>query len=226
MSRSARSATTAQDILAAALRARRATHRPRHYHRRPHRDDFDMQLVSSPPSPTPSGQAPRADPRLQIADLQAARELTGEAPLLLPTTSTSSTRTFAQLFAPWCDGGPGLLPTLRRTSSTRGGRRLPLQIEVRAAGSRPCRSRPLAPFRPDSPISRVALIPANYRRRGWKQDPSGYLRTRFTPEFARIMPARQPEISCRKRQDAMPLTSTTRLHFGARWSRGRAQRPG
>jgi len=93
----------AQEVLAEALRDTR-----RHDLARgtttmgPHRDDFDMQLGDQPASSFASqGQARALILAFKIAELQAARELTGEAPLLLldDVSSELDPERSAQLFA-------------------------------------------------------------------------------------------------------------------------------
>lgn len=97
------SGRTAQDVLGEALRERR-----RHDIVRgtttvgPHRDDFDMQLGEQSASTYASqGQARALILAFKIAELQAARELTGEAPLLLldDVSSELDPERSAQLFA-------------------------------------------------------------------------------------------------------------------------------
>lgn len=94
---------TAQEVLAGELRERR-----RHDIMRgtttvgPHRDDFDMQLGDQSASTYASqGQARALILAFKIAELQAARELTGEAPLLLldDVSSELDPERSAQLFA-------------------------------------------------------------------------------------------------------------------------------
>ena len=68
----------------------------------PHRDDFDMQLAGKTASTFASqGQARALILAFKIAELQAARELTGEAPLLLldDVSSELDPGRSAQLFA-------------------------------------------------------------------------------------------------------------------------------
>lgn len=94
---------SAQEVLAGELRERR-----RHDIMRgtttvgPHRDDFDMQLGDQSASTYASqGQARALILAFKIAELQAARELTGEAPLLLldDVSSELDPERSAQLFA-------------------------------------------------------------------------------------------------------------------------------
>ncbi len=93
----------AQDVLTEALQDQR-----RHDIMRgtttvgPHRDDFDMQLGGQSASTYASqGQARALILAFKIAELQAARELTGEAPLLLldDVSSELDPERSAQLFA-------------------------------------------------------------------------------------------------------------------------------
>lgn len=92
----------AQEVLSAALRAQR-----QHDVLRgtttvgPHRDDFDMQLGGESASTYASqGQARALILAFKIAELQAARELTGQAPLLLldDVSSELDPERSAQLF--------------------------------------------------------------------------------------------------------------------------------
>ena len=93
----------AQDVLAQALRERRRNDIARGTTTvGPHRDDFDMQLGEQSASTYASqGQARALILAFKIAELQAARALTGEAPLLLldDVSSELDPERSAQLFA-------------------------------------------------------------------------------------------------------------------------------
>lgn len=93
----------AQDVLAEALRERRGHDIARGTTTvGPHRDDFDMQLATQSASVYASqGQARALILAFKIAELQAARELTGVAPLLLldDVSSELDPERSAQLFA-------------------------------------------------------------------------------------------------------------------------------
>lgn len=92
-----------RDVLAEALRARRRQDLARGTTTvGPHRDDFDMHLAGKTASTFASqGQARALILAFKIAELQAARELTGEAPLLLldDVSSELDPERSAQLFS-------------------------------------------------------------------------------------------------------------------------------